>query len=111
MNARLIAGLAVGAAPIMFMLGAAPASANVTSVSAYHNTVEKFSDPPPSVAIVRADPHSVVRSSDMAAHELESPFAEPQDPQELAAIRQSWDESFCHDADGGVSKHCRTHGH
>jgi len=37
-------------------------------------------------------------------------FAAPFEPRELAAIDQSWD-SFCHDADSGVSERCLDHGH
>ena len=53
----------------------------------------------------------MVRPADMAAYKHESLFAAPQDPRELAAIGQSWDDSFCHDADSGVSERCTDHGH
>ena len=96
MNARFVAGLAVAAIPIMSLLGAASASAD-------NNTVGKYNDPR---AIVRADGHSVVRAADMAAYKHESLFAKPPHPRELAAIGQSWDNSFCHDADKRVSERC-----
>jgi hypothetical protein len=89
MNARFVAGLAVAAIPIMSLLGAASASADINkrctapisatdtaastgpmpgicTVGKYNNTVGKYDDPPPSVTKVRADPHSVVRLADMA---------------------------------------------
>ena len=96
MNARFVAGLAVAAIPIMSLLGA-------TSASADNNTVGKYNDPR---AIVHADGHSVVRAADMAAYKHESLFAKPTHPRELAAIGQSWDNSFCHDADKRVSERC-----
>jgi len=133
MNARFVAGLAVAAIPIMSLLGAASASADINkrctapisatdtaastgpmpgicTVGKYNNTVGKYDDPPPSVTKVRADPHSVVRPADMAHHRLESLFAAPFDPREFAAIGQSWD-SFCHDADSGISERCLDHHH
>jgi hypothetical protein len=99
MNARFVAGLAVAAIPIMSLLGAASASAD--------NTVGKYNDPRP---IVSADGHSVVRAADMAVDKRESLFAAPQHPRELAAIGQSWDNSFCHDADARVSERCDDRG-
>ena len=89
MNTRFVAGLAVAAIPIMSLLGAASASAD-------NNTVGKYNDPWP---ITNADLHSVVRAADMAVDKRESLFSAPPHPQELAAIGQSWDKSFCHDAD------------
>ena len=103
MNARFVAGLAVAAIPIMSLLGAASASAD-------NNTVGKYNDPRPSVAIFRADGHSVVRAADMAVDKRESLFAAPPHPRELAAIGQSWDNSFCHDADNRVSERCDDRG-
>ena len=99
MNARFVAGLAVAAIPIMSLLGAASASAD-------NNTVAKYNDPWP---ITNADLHSVVRAADMAAYKHESLFAAPPHPQELAAIGQSWENSFCHDADSRVSERCLDH--
>ena len=87
MNARFVTGLAVAAIPIMSLLGAASASAD-------NNTVGKYNDPQASFGNGR----SVVRAADMVAYKHESLFAAPH-PQELAAIGQSWDNSFCHDAD------------
>ena len=101
MNARFVAGLAVAAIPIMSLLGAASASAD-------NNTVAKYNDPQ---SILRADGHSVVRAADMAVAKRESLFAAPAHPRELAAIGQSWDNSFCHDADTRVSERCTDHGH
>ena len=43
----------------------------------------------------------MVRAADMAVDKQESLFAAPPHPRELAAIGQSWDNSFCHDADTG----------
>ena len=100
MNARFVAGLAVAAIPIMSLLGA-------TSASADNNTVGKYNDPR---AIVRADGHSVVRAADMAVDKRESLFAAPRHPRELAAIGQSWDNSFCHQADTRVSERCDDRG-
>ena len=100
MNARFVAGLAVAAIPIMSLLGAASASAD-------NNTVAKYNDPQ---SILRADGHSVVRAADMAVAKRESLFAAPQHPRELAAIGQSWDNSFCHDADTRVSERCDDRG-
>ena len=100
MNARFVAGLAVAAIPIMSLLGAASASAD-------NNTVGKYNDPRP---IVSADRHSVVRAADMAVDKRESLFAAPPHPRELAAIGQSWDNSFCHDADTRVSERCDDRG-
>ena len=113
MNARFVAGLAVAAIPIMSLLGAASASADITSgvrrrfatappmVGKYNNTVGKYNDPPPSVTTVHVDPHSVVRLADMAVRKQFPLFAAPFDPREFAAIGQSWGNSFCHDADSG----------
>jgi hypothetical protein len=95
MNARFVAGLAVAAIPIMSLLGA-------TSASADNNTVGKYNDPQASFGNGR----SVVRAADMAAYKHESLFAKPPHPRELAAIGQSWDNSFCHDADKRVSERC-----
>ena len=76
MNARFVAGLAVAAIPIMSLLGAASASADINkrctapisatdtaastgpmpgicTVGKYNNTVGKYNDPPPSVTKVR----------------------------------------------------------
>src|SRR6476659_4680993 len=102
MNTRFVAGLAVAAIPIMSLLGAASASAD-------NNTVGKYNDPRAIFGDVRQGEkqhpgQGVVRAADMAAYKLESPFAEPQDPRELAAIGQSWDNSFCHDAEKRVSE-------
>jgi hypothetical protein len=110
MNARFVAGLAVAAIPIMSLLGAASASADITIVGKYNNTVGKYNDPPPSVTTVHVDPHSVVRPADMAVRKQFPLFAAPFDPREFAAIGQSWD-SFCHDADSGVSERCLDHHH
>ena len=103
MNVRFGAGLAVAAIPIMSLFGAASASADVITKGEYHNTVDKYNDPR---AIVSADGHSVVRAADMAAYKHESLFAKPTHPRELAAIGQSWDNSFCHDADKRISERC-----
>jgi hypothetical protein len=46
MNARFVAGLAVAAIPIMSLLGAASATADITIMGKYHNTVGKYNDPP-----------------------------------------------------------------
>ena len=131
MNARFVAGLTVAAISIMSLLGAASASADINKqctspisatntaastgpmpgvciVNKYHNTVDKYDDPKPSVTTVHADlnPYSVVRPADMAVRKEFSLFAEPFDPRELAAIGQSWGDSFCHDADTRVSERC-----
>ena len=129
MNARFVAGLAVAAIPIMSLLGAASASADINkrctapisatdtaastgpmpgicTVGKYNNTVGKYDDPPPSVTKVRADPHSVVRPADMAYEKREPLFFAPFDPRHLAAIGQSWDESFCNDAEKRISERC-----
>ena len=111
MNARFVAGLAVAAIPIMSLLGAASASADITIVQ-YHNTVGKYNDPPPSVTI---RPCRWAQRGPCGRHgrrKREFPlFAAPFDPRELAAIGQSWDNSFCHDADTRVSERCPDHGH
>ena len=107
MNARFVAGLAVAAIPIMSLLGAASASADITIKGEYNNTVGKYNDPPPSVTKVRAD--GVVRAADMADVKRFPLFAAPFDPREFAAIGQSWGNSFCHDADSGVSERCLDH--
>ena len=109
MNARFVAGLAVAAIPIMSLLGAASASADITIVRDYHNTVGKYNDPLPSVTKVRAD--GVVRAADMAVRKEFPLFAAPFAPRELAAIGQSWDNSFCHDADKRISERCVDHHH
>ena len=109
MNARFVAGLAVAAIPIMSLLGAASAAAAITPGRASHNTLGKYNDPSPSVTTVRAD--GVVRPADMAVRKEFPLFAAPFDPREHAAIGQSWDNSFCHDADSGVSERCLDHGH
>ena len=111
MNARFVDGLAVAAIPIMSLLGAASASADINIVGEYHNTVAKYNDPPPSVTTVHADPHSVVRPADMAVRKEFPLFAAPFDSREFAAIGQSWDNSFCHDADKRISERCLDHGH
>ena len=95
MNARFVAGLAVAAIPIMSLLGAASASAD-------NNTVGKYNDP----RAIFGDGRSVVRAADMADVKRFPRFAAPFDPRELAAIGQSWDNSFCHDADKRVSERC-----
>src|SRR6476660_1486447 len=110
MNARFVAGLAVAAIPIMSLLGAASASADINKrctspssatniaastgpmkqiciVGTYHNTVDKYNDPRPSVTTVYAGPpdrplelavrDSVVRPADMAHHKLEPLFFAP----------------------------------
>ena len=102
MNGKFVAGLAVAAIPIMSLLGAASASADTTIEGKYHNTVDKYNDPQASFGNGR----SVVRAADMAAYKHESLFAKPPHPRELAAIGQSWDNSFCHDADKRVSERC-----
>jgi len=79
MNARFVAGLAVAAIPIMSLLGAASASADINkrctapisatdtaastgpmpgicTVGKYNNTVGKYNDPSPSVTTVHAGP-------------------------------------------------------
>ena len=99
MNARFVAGLAGAAIPIMSLLGAASASAD-------NNTVGKHNDPQASFGNGRG----VVRAADMAVAKRESLFAAPQHPRELAAIGQSWDNSFCHDADTRVSERCDDRG-
>ena len=134
MNAKFVAGLAVAAIPIMSLLGAASASADINKrctspisatntaastgpmpgiciVGKYHNTVDKYDDPPASVTTVHADPkpYSRVRPADMAYEKREPLFFAPFHPRELAAIGQSWDNSFCHDADDGVSERCLDH--
>jgi hypothetical protein len=111
MNARFVAGLAVAAIPIMSLLGAASASADVITKGEYHNTVDKYNDPKPSVTTVHADPHSVVRPADMAVRKEFPLFAAPFDSREFAAIGQSWDKSFCHDADKRISERCDDHHH
>ena len=139
MNARFVAGLAVAAIPIMSLLGAASASADINKrcpapISAtdtaastgpmpgicmagkYNNTVGKYDDPPPSVTTVHAfhddpNPYSRVRPADMADWKLEPLFFAPFAPRELAAIGQSWDNSFCHDADKRISERCVDHHH
>jgi hypothetical protein len=111
MNARFVAGLAVAAIPVMSLLGAASASADITTVGQYHNTVAKYDDPPPSATAVHVDPPSVVRPADMAVRKEYPLFFAPVVSQELAAIGQSWKESFCHDAERGISERCRDHGH
>ena len=116
MNARFVAGLAVAAIPIMSLLGAASASADVITYGKYHNTVDKYDDPPPSVTTVHAfhddpNPYSRVRPADMADWKLEPLFFAPFAPRELAAIGQSWDNSFCHDADKRISERCVDHHH
>ena len=95
----------------MSLLGAASASADINIVGEYHNTVAKYNDPPPSVTTVHADPHSVVRPADMAVRKEFPLFAAPFDPREFAAIDQSWDKSFCHDADKRISERCLDHHH
>jgi hypothetical protein len=111
MNARFVAGLAVAAIPIMSLLGAASASADINIVGEYHNTVGQYND----LRAIFGDvpkgekPHpgqGVVRPADMAVRKQFPLFAAPFDPLELAAIGQSWDDSFCHDADSGVSERC-----
>ena len=109
MNARFVAGLAVAAIPIMSLLGAASASADITTVRDYHNTVGKYNDPSPSVTKVRAD--GVVRPADMAVRKEFPLFAAPFDSREFAAIGQSWGNSFCHDADKRISERCLDHHH
>ena len=129
MNARFVAGLAVAAIPIMSLLGAGSASADINKrctapisatdtaampgicmVGKYNNTVGKYNDPPPSVTTVHVDPHSVVRPADMAVRKEFPLFAAPFDSREFAAIDQSWD-SFCHDADKRISERCLDHHH
>ena len=116
MNARFVAGLAVAAIPIMSLLGAASASADVITKGEHHNTVDKYNDPKPSVTTVHAGPpdrrhelavrDSVVRPADMAVRQEFPLFAAPFDPREFAAIGQSWNNSFCHDADKRISERC-----
>ena len=108
MNARFVAGLAVAAIPIMSLLGAASASADVITKGEYHNTVDNYNDPKPSVTTVHADPkpYSRVRPADMAYEKREPLFFAPFDPRHLAAIGQSWDESFCNDAEKRISERC-----
>ena len=115
MNARFVAGLAVAAIPIMSLLGAASASADIIIVGQYHNTVGQYNDLQAMVGDVRQDekPHpgqGVVRPADMAVRKQFPLFAAPFDPRELAAIGESWDDSFCHDADSGVSERCLDRG-
>jgi len=105
MNARFVAGLAVAAIPIMSLLGTASASADTTIEGKYHNTVDKYNDP----QAIFGNGRSVVRAADMADVKRFPRFAAPFDPRELAAIGQSWDNSFCHDADDGVSERCLDH--
>ena len=109
MNARFVAGLAVAAIPIMSLLGAASASADIITKGEYHNTVGKYNDPSPSVTKVRAD--GVVRAADMAVRKEFPLFAAPFDSREFAAIGQSWGNSFCHDADKRISERCLDHHH
>jgi hypothetical protein len=117
MNAKFVAGLAAAAIPIMSLLGAASASAdiniNINIKGEYHNTVDKYNDPPTSVTTVHADPDppSRVRPADMAVRKEFPLFAAPFDPRELAAIGQSWNHSFCHDADKRISERCLDHHH
>ena len=99
MNARFVAGLAVAAIPIMSLLGAASASAD-------NNTVGEYNDPQASFGNGR----SVVRAADMADVKRFPLFAAPFAPRELAAIGQSWDNSFCHDADTRVLIRCDDRG-
>ena len=107
MNARFVAGLAVAAIPIMSLLGTASASADTTIEGKYHNTVDKYNDP----QAIFGNGRSVVRAADMADVKRFPRFAAPFDPRELAAIGQSWDNSFCHDADERVSERCLDRGH
>jgi len=86
----------------MSLLGAASASADTTIEGKYHSTVDQYNDP----RAIFGDGRSVVRAADMAAYKHESLFAKPTHPRELAAIGQSWDNSFCHDADKRVSERC-----
>ena len=102
MNARFFAGLAVAAIPIMSLLGSASASADINIVGEYHNTVGKYND----LRAIFGDGRNVVRAADMADVKRFPRFAAPFDPRELAAIGQSWDNSFCHDADERVSERC-----
>ena len=105
MNGKFVAGLAVAAIPIMSLLGAASASADTTIEGKYHNTVDKYNDP----RAIFGDGRSVVRAADMADVKRFPRFAAPFDPRELAAIGQSWDNSFCHDADKRVAERCLDH--
>jgi len=92
----------------MSLLGAASASAD-------NNTVDKYNDPRPIApgahrhGAPRPVGHIVVREADMAVAKRESPFFAPPQPRELAAIGQSWENSFCHDADSRVSERCLDH--
>jgi hypothetical protein len=117
MNARFVAGLAGVAIPIMSLLGAASASADIIIVGENHNTVGKYNDLRAIVGDVPQGekPHpgqGVVRPvADMAVRKEFPLFAAPFYPRELAAIGQSWDKSLCYQADSGVSERCEDHGH
>jgi hypothetical protein len=91
MNARFVAGLAVAAIPIMSLLGAASASADMIIVGEYHNTVGMYNH---SRAILGDVPQGekphpgqgVVRPADMAVRKQFPLFAAPFNPRGLAAI-------------------------